>query len=188
MMIVRRLLLLCGLLAAACGQQPEATAIPTLPSVTAEPAVEDAHLAPTATEIVRATLPPTWTPEPLPSATPTAAPVPTIDVTTEFMMAQPTLPACAAFDIDRERSAEAFTLGTSPLVAWQAVLAAVTYRVTLYDGNFNVLHEQDVLTTQHIFSADLFRYDDFYFWEVRPLDRFGGQICLPRGGRLVPQL
>jgi hypothetical protein len=188
MMIVRRLLLLCGLFAAACAQQPEATVIPTLPPVIVEPAVEDAHSAPTATEIIRATLPPTWTPEPLPSATPTTAPVPTIDVTTEFMMAQPTLPACAAFDIDRERSAEAFTLGTSPLVAWQAVLAAVTYRVTLYDGDFNVLQEQDVPTTQHVFSPDLFRYDDFYFWEVRPLDRFGVQICLPRGGRLVPQL
>lgn len=188
MMIVRRLLLLCGLFAAACAQQPEATAVPTLPAATVEPTAEDGGLAPTPTEIVRATLPPTWTPEPLPSATPTTAPLPTIDVTTEFMMAQPTLPACAAFDIDRERSAEAFTLGTSPLVAWQAVLAAVTYRVTLYDGDFNVLHEQDVLATQHIFSADLFRYDSFYFWEVRPLDRFGVQICLPRGGRLVPQL
>jgi hypothetical protein len=80
-----------------------------------------------------------------------------------------------------------FIVGTAPLVAWAPMQDAAHYRVYLIDEfGFEILVDFTV-ETAYTFSADLFVAGERYGWEVYPVDVLGAQMCLKRGGELLPR-
>jgi hypothetical protein len=167
---------------AACAQQEDIQALPTLaPSPTTEIVTEP----PTPTEIKRATLPPTWTP--VQEVTPTATEVtPTVSVDTPIPPPTP-LEVCATFGEDRTQNKRTFTFGDSPTVYWMPVQGAVQYSISLVDETSTALYVDYTADTKFTFDASLFEQGKLYGWEAYPIDNIGQQMCLARGAELFPQ-
>ncbi len=177
-----RLLVIVGLLLAACDQNSPTQEIPTLvpqdPTPTAEN-LESTERPP------RPTLPPTWTPT-SPPDTPTPIETVTEAVVEQVIDATPR-PECANFGPDMSVSEENFALGRMPTVSWTAVPNAQLYWLVLTDINGTEVHEAFIAETSYTFPADIFRGPMRYGWEVRPLDAAGIQMCIGRGATLLPQ-
>lgn len=192
---------------AACGQQSAAPPVP--PSATAQPASVNRPTdtpASTATPLVRATLPPTWTftpggiltdtptptatntPMPTDTFTPTPSNTPTVtpNATNAFLRAQPTNAACAEFAINGELTLPTFAAGSAPTLYWFPAEGAAAYRVWLYDTNMVTLLDETTPETDFTFPADLFVFGERYVYEVAPLDADGVQFCASGGGLLLP--
>lgn len=183
------MLAICAIVLAACSGEVQPTAVPFTstpqPSATPQPTLPD---APTPTELLRATLPPTWTPifspTPVPSATP--SPVPTFDMVNAMLLTSPTLQACSMFSIDLARTATTVDRTGNNRVTWMPVDGAVAYRVALYSEELVTLFATIVGETHFDFGGSLFQPLQSYFWEVRPLDRSGAQLCAAIGAVLIP--
>ena len=175
-------LMLLVLAMAACAPQavPTATPLPVSPSATDEPA-ESATPAPTITPLTRATLPPTWTPGFLPTSTEIEGTL-RIDPTNRALRLQPTLPACASFTEDRERTPRTFAAGEPLTIYWNAAPGASRYRVTLYDASFRPLLAENTSATSYTFSGDFFELGSYYGWEVHPYNAIDEQLCVAIGG------
>lgn len=181
-------------LLAACSTQPQE--LPTLiPEPTTVPTTEvpaqSVEVTPNATPtspLVRPTLPPTWTPPP--SETPLPTETETLPATPTFFQPTAALPeGCNTFQIDFERSAREFRLGTAPTVSWVAVPESVRYRVSLRTISGVVIQDDIYIAeTQYTFPADLFEQGVQYGWEVYPINSLGEQMCFQRGGELFPVL
>lgn len=173
-----------------CGQQPAAP-LPTLMPTALPDAVETSTGVPTepptSAPLVRATLPPTWTPSPAPTqAVPTE--IPLIEDTAASVPAEkPTLVACGPFREDRTRYNTTFTFGTNPVVAWVAASDAPSYRVNLIDELGEELFADYTADITFTFGADLFERGKRYGWSVYPMDALGQQMCISVGGELFPQ-
>jgi hypothetical protein len=200
-----------ALFMAACGQQ-QATQAPAAATRRTEVTSEAATEVPSPTELVRSTLPPTWTPvlsytpsitptasitltpsiTPTPSLTPTVTPTvtltytPTPNMTNAFLLSQPLTPECADFGVDTTRTQRQFPSGTQPTVVWTPVESAVAYQIRLYDPNQTTIASETTIETEFTFDADLFELNQLYGWEVAPLDADGVQLCPARGGLLAP--
>lgn len=188
----RPILLLCALalMLGACAQaQP--TAVPTNPAPLDSAPAATTTDSPTATPLMRSTLPPTWTPNwtetPIvPTGTFTMTPEPTVDITATYLITAPTLEVCANFGEDIERNSLTFPINTDPQVYWTPVEGAAIYRVTLHNAAGDVLADSFSEAPPASFDAGLFELDTNYFWEVRPFSGTGAQLCIPRGALLTP--
>ncbi len=183
------MLAICAIALAACSGEAQPTSVPPTatprPSATPQPTLPD---APTPTELLRATLPPTWTPifspTPVPSVTP--SPVPTFDMVNAVLLTSPTLPACSTFSIDLARTVTTVDRTGNNRVTWMPVDGALAYRVALYNEELVTLFATIVGETYFDFGGALFQPLQTYFWEVRPLDRSGAQLCAAIGAVLIP--
>jgi hypothetical protein len=172
-------------LLAACGGASN-EALPTL-FPTAEPTEEVTATSipsaePTSAPVERPTLPPTWTVSPVPSETP----LPTLDPTTQAQLAAATLVVCGSFAPDRERTPTEHSPGSPVTVYWTPVATAARYRVMLISETGTELFSDYTLEATYTFSADLFRRNLRYAWEVYPEDARNQQMCFARGGELLP--
>ncbi len=176
-----------------CGQQSQE--LPTL-AATAIQAVDSTPTALPPTEIPqgRPTLPPTWTPSieaSQPEVTSTDPPSPVLQVAA-------TLPACATFDVDREKSTSTIIAGEEPLAVWTPVQGALRYRIRLINEFGDVLlltndfgeklQSLIVLESTYSFDVDLFEPGKRYGWGVYPEDSLGQQMCDEIGAELYPAL
>lgn len=192
--MVRLALLACLLVLGACGGAPaEPTTQPTsvpeqsVPSATSERPTNE----PTPTELSRATLPPEWTPTP--SVTPLQSPVPTLDGTpmptfdmiNAVLLTSPTQEACASFQISAE-SQVTFPRVEGAHVYWSDVPGAAAYRVNLFSDKSDTLFTVIVGETTTHLGPTLFAVQQRYFWEVRPFDAQGNQMCPAIGSMVVP--
>ncbi len=165
---------------------PENTTVP--PTEVPAQSVEVTPTASVTPPRTRPTLPPTWTPvpseTPLPTETETPPPTPT------FFAPTAALPeGCNVFQIDFERSATDFRIGTAPTVSWVAVPEAVRYRVSLKTLRGTTIKDDIFIAeTQYTFAAELFEQGVQYGWEVYPINTLGDQMCFQRGGELYPVL
>jgi len=175
-----------GLLMAGCGPQaPEV--LPTLMATPQPASPATATLVPAVTptqevESVRATLPPTWTPSPVPTDTfipPTQTPIPQVT-------ALPTLVACGPFDVDRNKSAATFTVGQPTQVYWVPVQGAVRYRISVLDGTNQEIFVDYAVDPTYTFEATLFEAGKLYAWKVYPEDSLSRQMCLAVTGDMSP--
>ena len=172
-----------GLLMAGCGQQP-AEVIPTLmPTLQPPPAATNTAvptITPTEVQDNRATLPPTWTDVPTDTAIPpTETPVPA-------STAIPTLAACGPFDVDRDKSAATFKVGTPTQVFWVPVQGAVRYRLGVIDAFNQEIFTDYAVDSTYTFKPDLFESGKRYAWEVYPEDSLGRQMCVAVTGDMSP--
>ena len=188
--MVYRLLALMILVAAACTPQvTEPT--PTLATLPTE--AETATPEPTRTPVVRATLPPTWTPEgettsPVDESQPDVAATSTSGPTVPPPVIPPTaLEVCRNFGEDLQLNSRTFPIGTAPTVYWTPVEGAVQYSITLVDENGESLLVDYTAETNFTFEEDLFESRRLYGWEVYPIDVLGQQMCLSRGAELMPE-
>jgi hypothetical protein len=162
----------------------------TLPTLIPSPApatdvpTQATTALPTATEALfdRATLPPTWTVSPIPSETP----VPSLDATVQAQLAAPTLVVCGVFAVDRELNPEAYTVGQPLTVVWTPVDTASRYRVSLVSETGSELFFDYALEPTYTFQSNLFVRGGRYAWEVYPEDAQNQQMCIKRGGELLP--
>jgi hypothetical protein len=99
---------------------------------------------------------------------------------------------CSTFAVDVAQSARDFPANTEPQVFWTPVQGATQYRVSLFsfDEFGNPTFEFDGYTaeTNYTFTIDLFLFEAGrpYGWEVYPIDNRGIQMCISRGGELLP--
>lgn len=179
------------LLLVACDQtedsSPTATAEP--PTPTQEALVDTPVPPPTATEFVRPTLPPTWTPEPTRTLIPaggasTAEP----ENAGEPAFAPATInPACGTFGPNRAETDTEFRMGNSPRIAWTMVDGAALYRVVIINEGGLEVHNVLVEDTFLDVNPDVFAQAGAYGWDVVPLNGFGEQMCIGRGDMLLAQ-
>ncbi|MBK8025931.1 MAG: hypothetical protein IPK19_32245 [Chloroflexi bacterium] len=147
---------------------------------------------PTATPLLRATLPPEWTPTPSvtplesPTPMPQGTPVPTFDMANAVLLTSPTREACAGFTIQYDQTAMTFNRRENPRVTWTVVPNALAYRVALFDEARNTVFATIVGETTTDFGSHLFVGQARYFWEVRPFDNAGTQLCAAIGALLIP--
>lgn len=188
--MVFRLLALMLLLVAACTPQaPEA-----LPTLAPLPTAANTDTpAPTQTPLIRATLPPTWTPEVQASPENDAAQA-EATATTISAPAQPlavfsptALAVCAGFGEDLQRNTRTFPIGAAPTVYWTPVEGAVQYYVALVDENGEIVQVNYTAETGFRFDESLFEAGRLYGWEAYPIDALGQQMCLSRGAELIPE-
>jgi len=137
------------------------------------------------------TLPPTWTQTASPTLPFTATetpgtPTPTLDLTNMAMIQNPTAVVCTSFRVLFEESSVSFPRGTNPRVSWTPVLDALGYRVTLLNEKRDMLVLTIIAETTIDFAAETFEFEKSYFWEVRPINREGNQLCAAAGGALIP--
>ncbi|MDZ4770603.1 MAG: hypothetical protein SGJ24_15870 [Chloroflexota bacterium] len=181
---VASIALLSGCGSAAPTLQPSATPPPTMIEVRENPATA----LPTPTALRRATLPPAWTPTtsvtPLPSDTPT--PIPTFDMINAILITSSTRVVCGTFAIDYSATNTSFDRTRNPRVTWSAVEDALAYRITLYDQARKTLYTAIIGETTFNFGSALFAPVQRYFWDVRPFNSDGEQLCTAIGGLLVP--
>ncbi len=182
-MPMRMLLLSIVLLitAAACGSQPEPIATSTPPLPTAEPQIEQATAPPPPS---RPTLPATWTPFFEPTLTPITG-LPRANATNQYLLALPTLATCSTFTVDFERTPKTFTAAQPVTVYWLPAMGATSYRITLYNANFEMLLTRTTEATEFTLPGEFFLLSEIYAWEVVPYDALGIQFCLPIGGELT---
>lgn len=155
------------------------TLIPTIQPVVTQ---EQATPPPTNTLSARPTLPPTWTPSVVPTETalgPTETPVP-------VFTAIPTLVACAPFDVDREKSASTFIVGTPTQVFWTPVQGASRYRISIINGFNQEVFFDYAIDATYTFKADQFEAGQRYAWRVYPEDSLLRQMCLAVTGDMSP--
>ncbi|GAB4510455.1 MAG: hypothetical protein OHK0046_07320 [Anaerolineae bacterium] len=183
------IMIILGLLLAACGGSDGNNDLPTTIAPVAESTTEEttqpeesqpAEATATPTRAGRATLPPSWTPEPSetplpPTATNTAIP------TLEIIDAPP---ACNGFGPNTLETDETIQLGNSARVAWRPVEGARLYRIVVIDPQGNTILEELTDQTSYTISPNVFLAAVRYGWEVRPLDNVGIQMCPGRGGLL----
>jgi hypothetical protein len=168
-----------------CGSQQPTEALPTL-IPTPQPAAAAtntpvATVAPTEVPVDRATLPPTWTP----SIEPTDTTVPATNTSVPLSTPIPTLVACGPFDVDRDKSASTFTVGTPTQVFWTPVQGAVRYRIGVI-GDFNQeIFFDYAVDANYTFKPDLFEAGKQYLWKVYPEDSLARQMCLAVAGDLT---
>ncbi|MBL8134348.1 MAG: hypothetical protein JNL42_20975 [Anaerolineae bacterium] len=183
------------LVLSACGTPPPATQPPTAPAVeNAQPTHTPVPHTPepSLTAVIRATLPPEWTltpsatPPESPTPQPQGTPVPTFDMVNAVLLTSPTREACAAFGIQYDQTALTFNRRENARVAWTAVSNAAAYRVSLYDEARSTIFATIVGETTTDFGNALFVGQARYFWEVRPFDGAGVQLCAAIGGMLIP--
>lgn len=103
-----------------------------------------------------------------------------------LLITRPTTVACADFNIDDERTAYTVNRQADTQVAWTAVEGARAYRITLYDVERNTVYTAIIGETEFNFGPTLFKPFERYFWEVRPFDLEGVQLCAAKGALLVP--
>ena len=207
-------LMLLGFIAAsvllgACSTQQ---ATPPTVTWTPIPPTETASEVPSPTQIVRGTLPPTWTleisytPSITPTSTVTLTPsrtftptrtftpsltasqtyTPTPDLTNQALLSQPLAEVCTDFSADPTRDEGSFTFGTAPTIYWTEVETAAAYDLRLFDSNRVTVASDTTTDTEYTFDAALFNPNGFYGWEVSPLDADGVPICPARGSILRP--
>lgn len=194
--ITGRCLILLAILLAACGA-PQPTAAPSEtpmpPPQVATDLPEQPTSAPTATPLERATLPPEWTLTP--SATslegsasvqPQGTAVPTFDMINAVLLTSPTLEVCSDFTILYDQTETTFNRSNNAHVAWTPVRDALAYRITLYNEARDTVFSVIVGETFTDFGSNLFAFQQRYFWEVRPFDRNGVQLCAAIGAILIP--
>lgn len=186
------LLALLFTLGACGGSPPDPTAQPTsAPNQSAPTAVPDRPTdAPTPTQLSRVTLPPEWTltpsVTPLHSPTPTAGTIiPTFDMINAILLTSPTLEGCTNFTISAE-SAVTFPRESGGRVHWTNVPGAAAYRVNLFNDRNETIYTVIVGETTTDFGPTLFAMQQRYFWEVRPFDSQGNQMCSAIGSMIVP--
>lgn len=175
-----------GLLIGGCGQQP-AEVIPTLipTGLPPPPATDTAvpSVAPTMTveaQSDRPTLPPTWT------DAPTDTPVPPTQTPVPAFTAIPTLLACGPFDVDRNKSAATFKVGTPTQVFWVPVQGAVRYRLGVINAFNQEIFTDYAVDPTYTFKPDLFEAGKRYAWKVYPEDSLGRQMCIAVTGDISP--
>lgn len=176
-------------LVAACTPQPEEvlptlmpTGQPIVPAASNTPAEDVPTAAPTNPPSERATLPPTWTSSPEPTATfvpPTETPVP-------LFTAIPTLVACGSFDVDRNQSAATFVVGTPTQVFWTAVQGASRYRISVINATNEEIFFDYAIDATYTFKPDQFATGERYAWRVYPEDSLLRQMCLAVTGDMSP--
>ncbi len=154
---------------------------PTLPP---SPTPEIITPLPTATEIKRATLPPTWTPEQ--EVTPTAIESVATQVVNTPIPPATALEVCTTFGEDRALNKRTFTLGQPAQVFWTPVAGAAQYSITLVDQTGASVYVDYTADTNFTFEATLFEAGKLYGWEAYPIDNIGQQMCLGRGAELFP--
>lgn len=98
----------------------------------------------------------------------------------------PPLAACNSFDVEREKSAATFVVGTPTQVYWSPVEGAVRYRILVLDAFNSEFFVDYAVDPTYIFKPDLFFADQRYAWKVSPEDSLGRQICLAVTGELSP--
>lgn len=164
---------------------PTDTDVPPEPTEP-DPTEDSAPAEPTATP-TEFRLPPSWTPAP--SATPTLTPTTERPTPTVEIIERELSPACESFGVDWANTQTQFAVGASPKVAWLPVEGATQYRVILTDG-FGLAIDDDIYVaeTSYVFDATLYTFeaDEFYGWEVYPLDIDNIQMCNKTGAELVP--
>jgi hypothetical protein len=173
------------LLIAACSPgAPAATTTRTPVPNTPTPA-QTPTPAPTVTPVVRATLPPTWTPEAT-EATEAVLPSPTVDPRLAKLRFDPTaIASCGQFSADLSRTQTTVTLGSPVQLYWFPAKNTSVYEVTVYGPDSGVVGVQRTSDTTLTLRPSLFRgYNQPYAWVVIPYDANGNPICLPRGGDL----
>lgn len=177
----------------ACGGSPQPTAAPPTqqPQVIQPPTSAPVMDAPTPTQLIRETLPPEWTLTPAPTspgglAQPVGTPIPTFDMINAVLLTSPTRETCDSFQIQYDQTTITFQRGTDARVAWTQVSDALAYRVTLYNENRDTVYTAIVGEQTFSFGATLFTLPQRYFWEVRPFDRDGNQLCAAVGAILIP--
>ncbi len=172
---------------AGCG--PQATEVlPTLiatpqpaAAATETPKTPIPTVAPTQVPVDRATLPPTWTP----SVEPTDTVIPPTNTSVPLSTPIPTLVACGPFDVDRDKSASTFKVGTPTQVFWTPVQGAVRYRIGVI-GDFNQEIFMDyAVDANYTFKPDLFEAGKQYLWKVYPEDSLARQMCFAVAGDLT---
>lgn len=169
-----------------CGASPTEV-LPTLAS-TAQPAVEASATtlptnAPTPTELQRATLPPTWTPSPVPTETS----IPPTNTTVPTLKPVSTLVGCATFVVDRERSPGTFVVGQPLQVYWSLVEGASRYRIVILDELGAEIFAAYSVEPTFIFEPDQFEPGKRYIWTVYPEDGLRQQMCIGISGELSPE-
>lgn len=112
--------------------------------------------------------------------------MPTFDMVNAVLLTSPTREACAAFGIQYDQTALTFNRRENARVTWTRVSSAVAYRVTLYDEARSTVFVTIVGETTTDFGNTLFDGQARYFWEVRPFDSTGVQLCAAIGGMLIP--
>lgn len=185
------MLALLFVLGACGGSQPEPTAQPTSAPQSAPSAVPERPTdAPTPTPLSRATLPPEWTPTP--SVTPLVSPTPTtgtliatFDMINALLHTSPMSEVCANFQITGE-SDVTFPRNSGARVHWTQVPGAAAYRINLFNDEMDTIYTVIVGETTTDFGPTLFAIEQRYFWEVRPFDAQGNQICAAVGSMVVP--
>jgi hypothetical protein len=95
---------------------------------------------------------------------------------------------CTAFLVDRVRTPERFTVGTSPTVFWTPIETVTRYRVRLFDSQLNDVLMDYTQGGQFTFDAALFQAGLRYGWEVIPENAVFQQMCFAIGGELSPSI
>ncbi len=173
------------LVVSGCGSQQPTEVLPTL-MATPQPAAAATEtpiptVAPTQAPVERATLPPTWTP----SVVPTDTVIPSTNTPVPLSTPIPTLVACGPFDVDRDKSASTFTVGTPTQVFWTPVQGAVRYRIGVI-GDFNQeIFFDYAVDANYTFKPDLFEAGKQYLWKVYPEDSLARQMCFAVAGDLT---
>jgi hypothetical protein len=163
----------------ACAQEE---AVP--PTLAPSPTQEIITPLPTATEIKRATLPPTWTP--VQEVIATATEILTTEVVNTPIPPPTALEVCTNFGEDRALNKRTYTTGQPAQIFWTPVQGAVQYSISLVDQTGTVLYVGYTADTNFTFEATLFEAGQFYGWEAYPIDNIGQQMCLGRGAELFP--
>jgi len=174
------IILLACLLLAACAQEELAPP----PTLAPSPTQEIITPLPTATEIKRATLPPTWTP--VQESAPTATEVVPTQIINTSIPPPTALEACATFGEDRTLNKRTYTAGQPAQVFWTPVQGAVQYSISLVDQAGKSLFVDYTADTNFTFDGTLFEAGKLYGWEAYPIDNIGQQMCLARGAELFP--
>lgn len=195
----------------ACGAAPETLPVDLRPTALPIPsegqvAAPAGDFSPTATPLVRATLPPTWTPigfvasetptitltpsvtltvTPSATFTPSITPPPPVLLTNEAFLAQPTAEVCADFAIDVVRNSVSVPLGSDVDLFWLPLNDAVGYQVLLFNDAFELTYQTITTDMTTRLSADLFMPQELYAWQVVPLAASGLPLCPARGSSLI---
>lgn len=183
---------------AGCSQGEPTSVPPLVPTTTIPntavvntPSVFSQGDTPTPPPAFAPTLPPTWTQTASPTFVSTVTETPgtptaTLDLTNMAMLQNPTAAVCTSFRVLFEESVVSFPRGTNPRVSWTPVLDALGYRVTLLNEKRDMLILTIIAETTIDFGAETFEFEKSYFWEVRPINREGNQLCAAAGGALIP--
>ncbi|MBI1280055.1 MAG: hypothetical protein GC179_18145 [Anaerolineaceae bacterium] len=178
-------LLLFMLAASGCGSQQPTEVLPTLmptpqPAAAATETPVSTVAPPTQVPVDRPTLPPTWTP----SVEPTNTLIPPTNTPLPLATPIPTLVACGPFDVDRDKSASTFTVGTPTQVFWTPIQGAVRYRIFVI-GDFNQeIFSDYAVDASYTFKPDAFEAGKQYLWKVYPEDSLARQMCFAVSGDL----
>jgi hypothetical protein len=182
-------ILVLAVLVGCTGQNVPPTVTPPLPTLAGQAeATAQPDVTSDPAQLVRPTLPPTWTPEAF-DATPTFVPFVTLtpDGTLDALRALPTLAGCGGFVVDYARTPQIYQHQQSLTVYWGAATGAAVYRVSLFDTTGQLIFGDTTRETSYTFPGNLFVYGNFYGWDVRPNDSAGIQFCMPIGEDLTGQ-